>query len=237
MDGTITQSNELIYASFNCVAEKYLHKQFTPLEITRMFGPTEEKVIEMLVGKEHFDEARNVFWNFYREQHNALSSLYDGVIELLEFLSANNILVAMFTGKGKVSVGISLELFDIKKYFDIIITGHDVTKSKPSGEGIQIILDALSLAPEETLMVGDAISDIKAAEETGVPCAVALWDSYAKEEIELLNPSLKFYSVQKFTQWIEEIVLKQTIRHPELVSGTLVESKEMLKQVQHDEYK
>jgi len=209
MDGTITRSNDLIFGSFNAVAKKYLNRTFTPYEITQMFGPSEEVAVLNIVGKENLEDAMFDFWKFYRDEHNNISSLYDGIIELFEFLREHKIKIALFTGKGKISTHISLQQFDIEKYFDYIVTGHDVTKHKPSGEGIEIILRDLSLNKNETLMVGDAISDIKASAEVGVACAVALWDSYAQEEIEILNPPLKFYTVEKFSRWIEEIVNKQ----------------------------
>ena len=60
-------------------------------------------------------------------------------------------------------------------------------------------------------MVGDAISDMKASAEVGVQCAVALWDSYALEEILLMNPPLKFFSVEEFSKWTKEIVLRDKI--------------------------
>ncbi|MBM4166064.1 MAG: HAD family hydrolase [Ignavibacteria bacterium] len=224
MDGTITRSNDLIFGSFNCVAKKYLRKTFSPKEITALFGPAEEGAIEKLIGKEKLAEAMQDFWNFYRENHS-ICSLYDGIIDLFEFLREHNIKIGLFTGKGKISTHISLQQFCIEHYFDYIVTGHDVTKHKPSGEGIEIILRELSLDKNETLMVGDAISDMKASAEVGVPCAVALWDSYALEEILLLNPELKFFSVSEFSNWLKENVLKQSTRHPELVSGTFVQSK------------
>jgi HAD superfamily hydrolase (TIGR01549 family) len=209
MDGTITRSNDLIFGSFNCVAEKYLRKTFSPLEITRMFGPSEEVAVFNIVGREKLEDAMFDFWKFYRDEHNNISSMYNGIIELFEFLQLHKIKIALFTGKGKISTHISLQEFGIEKYFDCIVTGHDVVKHKPSGEGIEIILRELSLNKNETLMVGDAISDMKASEEVGVSCAVALWDSYAKEEILKVNPPNKFFEVEKFSKWIKKIVLTQ----------------------------
>jgi len=176
-----------------------------------MFGPSEEVAVKNIVGKENLDDAMFHFWKFYRDEHNKISSLYDGIIELFEFLRENKIKIALFTGKGKTSTHISLQEFGIKKYFDYIVTGHDVKKHKPNGEGIEIILRELSLNKNETLMVGDAISDMKASAEVGVQCAVALWDSYALEEILLMNPPLKFFSVEEFSKWTKEIVLRDKI--------------------------
>ncbi|MEE9187629.1 MAG: HAD hydrolase-like protein, partial [Bacteroidota bacterium] len=39
LDGTLTQTNQLIFAAFNHVAQQYVSKTYSPEEITAMFGP------------------------------------------------------------------------------------------------------------------------------------------------------------------------------------------------------
>ena len=63
IDGTLSQTNELIFATFNHVAEKYLGRTYTPPEIIGMFGPPEEIAVERLVGKEKFGEAIADFYD------------------------------------------------------------------------------------------------------------------------------------------------------------------------------
>ncbi|VAX15772.1 hypothetical protein MNBD_IGNAVI01-645, partial [hydrothermal vent metagenome] len=49
IDGTLTATNELIYATFNHVTKKYLNRTYTPKEITAFFGPTEDVIIKELM--------------------------------------------------------------------------------------------------------------------------------------------------------------------------------------------
>jgi len=44
IDGTLTSTNELIFASFNHVATKYLNKKLTNEEIISLFGPPEDTI-------------------------------------------------------------------------------------------------------------------------------------------------------------------------------------------------
>jgi HAD superfamily hydrolase (TIGR01549 family) len=215
MDGTITRSNELIFGSFNCVAEKYLHKTFSPKEITALFGPAEEGAIEKLIGKEKLSEAMQDFWNFYRENHS-MCSMYDGIIDVFEFLRAQEIKIGLFTGKGKISTGISLEKLGIGKYFDCIVTGNDIVKHKPNGEGIERALKLLSVPKNEAMYVGDSYHDYLATNEVEITFACALWDSYAKEEILKVNPPNKFFDVEDFFDWIKEIVSKQQVTNDKI---------------------
>ena len=66
MDGTLTQTNQLIYDSFNHVAEKYIHKRLTPKEIVAFFGPPELEAVEKMIGSRHIDEAMKEYYHFYQ---------------------------------------------------------------------------------------------------------------------------------------------------------------------------
>jgi len=46
IDGTLTSTNELIFASFNHVASKYLNKKLTNEEIISLFGPPEDTILK-----------------------------------------------------------------------------------------------------------------------------------------------------------------------------------------------
>jgi phosphoglycolate phosphatase-like HAD superfamily hydrolase len=59
-----------------------------------------------------------------------------------------------------------------------------------------------NLNPKEVLMIGDAPSDIIAANECGVEIASVVWDSYAEEEVRKLNPKNLFHSVAELRDFI-----------------------------------
>ena len=206
MDGTLTQTNELIFDSFNHVAKKYLAKRLTPKEITGLFGPPEKEcMINMLGGAQEIDQVMDYYYDFYQREHNTLASMYPGTIEILKYLKSRSVLIALFTGKGRHSTDITLEQFGITEYFDITMTGDDVDEFKPSGNGIRKIMKNFSLYPEEVLTVGDAVGDFKASRETGVQIASVVWDSYAKEEVIKLQSDFLFENVPDFFNWLKRI--------------------------------
>ncbi|HUL43355.1 MAG TPA: HAD family hydrolase [Bacteroidota bacterium] len=206
LDGTLTQTNELIYATFNHVAEKYLNKTFTPKEITGLFGPPEEIAIERLLGKEKSREAMDDFYAFYEHHHPSMASAYGGVREMLEFLKQRGMILAIFTGKGRKTALITLEQIGIRKYFDLIVTGTDVKSHKPSPEGIASVMNRFGLEASQVLMVGDSVSDIRAAHDAGVLIASVVWDSYGKEKVMQMDVDYRFYSVSEFVSWLKKNV-------------------------------
>ncbi|MBP6671729.1 MAG: HAD family hydrolase [Bacteroidetes bacterium] len=205
MDGTLTQTNQLIYDTFNHIAGRYINKHLTNSEIHALFGPPEELCIENLLGKEKADSAMVEYYSFYQSEHERLAVLYPGIKDILDFLRTKNVRLALFTGKGRRTTDITLEQFAISSYFDMTVTGDDVDEFKPSGNGIRKILEKFSLSPENVLMVGDAVADFRASRETGVEIASVLWDSYGKEDVLKLTPDHLFHDVHSFFDWLKKV--------------------------------
>lgn len=200
IDGTLTSTNQLIFSSFNHIAEKYLGKTFTDDEIISLFGPTEDVILKEWCG-ENFNAAKIDYYNFYRSNHS-MADLYPGILELLKHLKEKDVLLSIFTGKGRQASLITLEELRIIKFFDLIVTGDDVNNHKPSSEGILKFLNKFNLNAGEVLMVGDSVSDVKASKEAGVQIASALWDSYAVEKIKTLGSDYYFNTVQELSEFI-----------------------------------
>jgi len=204
MDGTLTQTNQLIYDSFNHIAKKYAGKTYTVPEIHAMFGPPEEEALLAIVRPEHIDAVMKEYLEFYRAHHNQLARLYPGIDKILGHIKECGGTLALFTGKGIRSTNITLQKFKIDKYFDYVVTGNDVIQRKPSSEGLHKIMRHFAFLPDEVLMVGDAVSDVNAAHEAGVKIAAVVWDSYAKEEVLRMNADFVFYDVKEFHNWLKK---------------------------------
>jgi phosphoglycolate phosphatase-like HAD superfamily hydrolase len=99
IDGTLTSTNELIFASFNHITEKYLGKTFTSDEIISLFGPTEDQILKDLCG-DNFEIAKKDYYDFYHSNHH-MADLYPGIKDLLSYLKEKNILLSIYTGKGR----------------------------------------------------------------------------------------------------------------------------------------
>jgi pyrophosphatase PpaX len=202
MDGTLTDTNTLIFHSFNHVAEKYTGRRLSAEEIISFFGPPEEGAVEKMLGPERLQEAMPLYYAFYAGNHQQYASLHEGMREILDLLKKKDVSIGLFTGKGRRTTEISLEQFSIKDYFDVIMSGDDVAEYKPSGDGLRRIMAALDVAPGQCLMVGDAVADIVAARDAGVPVASVLWDSYGRDHVLKMDPDYVFHSVGEFSDWI-----------------------------------
>lgn len=123
---------------------------------------------------------------------------------MLTYLKGRGVRLAVFTGKGKRTTTITLEALGLSRYFDIIVSGTDVVQHKPHPEGICRVLDRFNVRAEETIMVGDSLSDIKASRAAGVHIASALWDCFDPESVLSENRLLAFHSVEDLHAWLRD---------------------------------
>lgn len=200
IDGTLTSTNELIFATFNFITKKYFNKTMTDNEIIALFGPTEDTILERWFPDNH-KVVKEEYFNFYLENHR-MAALYEGIADLLQSLRNKNLTLAIFTGKGKNTSLITLKALNILDYFELIVTGSDVINHKPHHEGIEKILSHFSLERDEVIFVGDSTADIKAAKASSISIASVIWDSYESELVKSLNPKLTFKNVRELSEYL-----------------------------------
>lgn len=202
VDGTLAQTNELIFESFRYVSKKYLNKNVSNEEIISLFGPSEDVILKELM-HDDFHSARKDYFEFYMNEHDRYVKNFDGLKDILELLQSNNKNLAVFTGKGTESANITLEKIGFANFFEILSTGDNVKNHKPAPDGIINILEHYNIPESELLMIGDSPHDVEASNKANVKIASVVWDSYAPQEVEAMNPDYIFYTVEEFKSFIE----------------------------------
>ena len=203
IDGTLASTNQLIFDTFNFISKKYLDKTYTPEEIIKLFGPTEDVILQKWMGS-RYPEAREDYYKYYRKHHKQMADIYPGIKEILEMIHSKGIPLGIFTGKGREASEITLKEIGIFEYFDMLVTGDDVNNHKPSAEGIIKFVNHYGFESEKVLLVGDSTADVKAAKEAGIKMASALWDSYGKEKVLMLNSDYYFNSVTELKEFLKD---------------------------------
>ncbi len=203
VDGTLAQTNQLIFESFRHVAKKYLNKVVSDEDIIALFGPTEDVILKEWM-KDKYETARKDYFEFYYNEHDKYVKQFDGLEQVLQQILSHKKNLAIFTGKGADSTRITLEKIGFTKYFEIIADGDNVENHKPAPDGIQNVIKHFGVNEEEVLMIGDSPHDISASRSANVKIASVVWDSYAKEEVISLNPDFVFHNVEEFNSFIRD---------------------------------
>ncbi len=90
-------------------------------------------------------------------------SIEDDVLHMLEYMKTKGISTSILTNNAKQPTIEVLERFNILDYFDLVVAREDVERMKPDKEGIELIIQKLSLNPEKVIFVGDSWVDGVAA--------------------------------------------------------------------------
>lgn len=126
--------------------------------------------MEMAQTEELKREIDSRFGEIYdRYDFDALSrwNLKPGARELLEKLQGGGVKVAIVSNIGRKGLSEALKVLSIEGVVSTIVTRNDVTRAKPSGEGIVKVLASFGVRPEDALMVGDSLADILAGRDAG----------------------------------------------------------------------
>ncbi|MBQ4280058.1 MAG: HAD family hydrolase [Rikenellaceae bacterium] len=194
LDGTIGDTIPMCIEAFREAVAPYAGHALADEEIVQTFGLNEEGMVRRVAG-ERWEEALEDFYEVYERMHDRCPRPFDGMAELIEELKRHGIAVALVTGKGERSCGITLRRFGMASCFGRIETGSPERNRK--AEALADLMAHYGIGPDEMVYVGDALSDITACREAGVRCLSAAWavppDIAERQEAE--NPGAVFPSV------------------------------------------
>lgn len=86
-----------------------------------------------------------------------------GIIELLKYLKAEGIKVGLASSTRKNRVEEQLDIAGLTSYFDVIVCGDMVAKSKPEPDIFLACAKQLEVAPEDAYVIEDSYNGIRAA--------------------------------------------------------------------------
>jgi phosphoglycolate phosphatase len=115
-----------------------------------------------------YDVAYAVFEKAYAQRLTTATGLYDGVLSVLSELTSANITLGLITNKPRLFTLPLLQALNIADYFSDVLCGDDLEFKKPHPLPVLTALENLSVTAQQTIMVGDSISDIKSASAAGV---------------------------------------------------------------------
>jgi phosphoglycolate phosphatase len=124
---------------------------------------------------ESYLSAYGIFEFAYAQRLTAATGLYEGVLSVLTDLSSAGIKLGLITNKPRRFTLPLLKALNITHYFSDILCGDDLEFKKPHPLPILTALINLAVNAEQAIMVGDSISDIKAATAAGVKTAAVTY--------------------------------------------------------------
>ena len=109
-----------------------------------------------------------------------------GVVELLEFLQMHNIKVALASSTRREVVEQELKDGGIRSYFDAVICGDMVARSKPEPDIFLRACEELQVSPSQAVGIEDSYNGIRALAAAGVTAVMVPDLKQPTEEIAAL---------------------------------------------------
>ncbi len=187
LDGTIINTNPLIIASFKHTLENYYPGKYTEEDIISFIGEPLETSFQR-VDEKRAQEMVEMYRKHNAEMHDELVEQYDNIETTLQELTDKGIKCGIVSTKTRVMVLRGLKLMKLDHFFDVVVTIDDVQFPKPNPEPLQLAMKALHAEPSQTMMVGDSISDIQAAQNAGVVSVGVSWSIKGRAALESAEP-------------------------------------------------
>lgn len=150
-----------------------------------------------------YEKALSVFRAFYAENTSKRSVLYDGVIEALEFLKSTGVKIGCVTNKASEFTLPILKDLGISEYFETVLCGDQVERKKPDPQPLLMSAETLSVNPQASMMLGDSMSDVKAARAAGFSIICMSYGYNHGEDIRDYNPDAVVDSMAEIKELID----------------------------------
>ena len=172
MDGVIFDSERLYMECCKEAAEIFGADNIESVVIS-CIGVNLEKTLRIYREAYGKDFPLDDFWHettsrFRKKTHGGLLPVKDGAKEILELLKKNNIPLAIASSTKVGMVCDELKAAGLFDYFDIIVGGDMVSKSKPDPEIYYLACKCIGTKPENCAYVGDnPVRDVEGTQAAG----------------------------------------------------------------------
>lgn len=162
------------------------------------------KMSEKELSEDEFKKLIEIFRELYKSLESKYLKIFPGIKELLDILKEKKIKCFIVSSKKSEVLERNLELLKIKDYFMEIIGADKVINHKPNPEGVNSIVEKYGLDRSKTLMIGDAIFDIKMGKSAYVKTCGVTWGSHSVDMLKNENPDFMVDNPLNLIEYIKK---------------------------------
>jgi pyrophosphatase PpaX len=182
LDGTLIDTVELILTSFRHATRVVLGE---PLPDDVMMAGVGKPLIKQMreFAPENADELLRVYREHNAQVHDSMVREYAGTRQVLDELAGRGLPMAIVTSKGTPMTLRGLRLFDLERFFGVIVTADDVELHKPDPHPLRHAAALLGVDITRCVYLGDSPHDMEAALAAGAIAVAALWGAFTPEQV------------------------------------------------------
>jgi phosphoglycolate phosphatase len=186
LDGTLTDPREGILACFKYALQRLQLETPSDPELERFIGPPLKESFATLVGSDDGARVERAV-TYYRERFAAQgifeNKVYPGIADALARLCERGALLFVATSKPTVFAERIVEHFALGRFFGAVYGSELSGANADKKDLLARVLDAESLSPADTVMIGDRAHDVLGARANNVFPVGVLWGCGARQEL------------------------------------------------------
>ncbi len=178
-DGTLFDSLTDVAKCFNKAFRKLEFETPDPSFYIKSLGGNINEITSKLLKDrntpENIELVKKTYEEIYANDLKENTVLFEGMLRVLETLQEEDILLAINSNRNPTSIKNFLKKSaDNIRFIDI--QGHVYPHpSKPNPEGVNTIIEKAGVTKEETVYIGDSLTDIKTAKNARIDCILVKW--------------------------------------------------------------
>lgn len=178
MDGTILNTLDDLADSMNHSLAAFGMPSRSVDEVRSFVGNGIRKAIERALPKglrvEQIDAVHAEFCSYYKDHCAIKTRPYDGITEVIQQLRDKGILTAVVSNKADFAVkSLCVDYFD--GLFDCAVGDREGQRRKPYPDGVTAVLNALGVAREDAVYIGDSDVDFDTARNCHMDAIMVGW--------------------------------------------------------------
>ena len=160
------------------------------------------EVLEDELTVEEADHAEQIFFEAYKELSGSKTVAYPDVDSGLKQLKAAGYTLALVTNKPIRFVPKILQSFGWQDLFSEVLGGDSLLTKKPDPAPLLHVCEALNVAPEQAVMIGDSRNDILAGQNAKMDTLGLSYGYNYGQDIRELNTTEAFDSFQALQDYL-----------------------------------
>lgn len=211
LDGTLTDTVSSIRYFGNRALDMYGLKGFSNDEYKIMVGNGAKILVKrMLENNNCFDEeiyqkVLNEYNSSYDNDFTYLTTVYDGIYDLISFLKENNFKLGVVSNKPHSTTVQIVNHFFPENTFDVVYGQREGFPIKPDPKVVLSILDTFGLSSDDLIYVGDTKTDMETGKNAKAFTVGVLWGFRDETELKSNGADLIISSPYELTEFIKKL--------------------------------
>lgn len=186
MDGTILDTLEDLTDATNYVLKQFGKPERTTKEVRELLGNGMRYLLRMAAGGNTSDDEVkqmiSVFYPYYKDHAAIKTKPYDGIVKAIQDIRSRGIRTAVVSNKPDVAVRDLSQMY-FPGLFDEAVGASEEVRTKPSPDGVNLVLQRLGVDRTNAVYIGDSEVDYATSQNAQMDVIMVSWGFRDKEDI------------------------------------------------------